>query len=88
MTSVGRHDPKVNYVQVYHGPEHEGCPLKPGDLLIETWNLGKHSVDMEWSAAKSQVDEPNNHSAYCTRLGPNVGEETKYGRSDFSASHS
>lgn len=87
MISVGRYDPRLNYVQVYHGPEHKGCPLKPGDLLVETWNRGKASVDIEWTVSKSRVDDPNDHAVYCTRFGPDVGEETTYGRSDFNTNH-
>jgi hypothetical protein len=73
-----------NHVQVLHGPtvyRNSGrpcCHLRPGALLIETWNTGKASVDMEWLVSKKRVDDPEDHAGSCTRWGPDVDGEAAY----------
>ena len=73
-----------NHVAVYHGQpvigtgDHRCCRGKPGDLLIETWNIGKASVDLEWTVSKTRVDDPDDHAGSCVRWGPDVDEEAQY----------
>jgi hypothetical protein len=70
----------LNHVAVYH---REACYTKhcraaAGDLLIETWNRGKASVDIEWLASKKRVDDPRDHAGQCIRWGPDITGETTY----------
>ena len=47
--------PELNYVTVYHRApcSDPKCRLRSGDMLIETWNRGKASVDLEEGIAKT-----------------------------------
>lgn len=69
-----------NGVIVYHGSRcnRPRCKLRLGDVLIETWNIGKASVDLEWTVSKRRVDDPDDHAGSCSRYGPDVKEETTY----------
>jgi hypothetical protein len=73
-------DPNLNYVTVMHGPlcADRRCHAKPGEVLIKTWNRGKHSVDVEWAVSKSRVDDPADHAGSCMRSGPDVTDEFSY----------
>jgi hypothetical protein len=76
----------LNHVAVYHGPPCTGgrssagrrCSAVEGDVLVETWNRGKASVDMEWLVSKQRVDGPDDHAASCARWGPDVESESAY----------
>ena len=75
---------RENHIAVYHGQSVFGaggtrcCRGKSGDLLIETWNIGKTSVDIEWAVSKARVDDPGDHAGSCVRWGPDVTGEARY----------
>jgi len=75
-----RRDPRLNYVTVLHGKPcgRDKCDAAYGDVLVETWNRGKASVDLEWTVAKNRVDNPDDHAGSCSRLGPDVEDEFSY----------
>lgn len=76
----------LNHVAVYHGsrcpggtrPDGRRCRAAAGELLIETWNQGKASVDLEWLVSKQRVDDAGDHAASCTRWGPDVETDMSY----------
>lgn len=53
-----------NYLQVFHGPPcgTQWCTLSAGDVLVETWNRGLGSIQMEILTAECRVADPDDHA--------------------------
>ncbi len=77
-------DSNLNHLTISHRKQRcdpKRCRAVLGELLIQTWNTGKHSINLEWAVAKARVDNPDDHAGSCGRWGPDVEGDANYNES-------